>query len=517
MHTTSPLTITPKTTVHTLLKEYPFLLDFLADYHPEFKKLTNPVLRRTVARMATLDTVAGQGNVPLNRLTQDIADEVERKTGSRPPIADVADAETIDPARLEELHAIVKDLHAGKTVEEVKPRFEELIQDVEATEIAAMEQKLIEGGVPDSEVKRLCDVHVQVFADALAGHEPVAVPAGHPLDTFQRENQALLQVTASLRKVAEAVGEPPDGAAWARLKGALGDTVERLAEVDKHYLRKENQLFPFLEEHGVEGPSKVMWSIHDDIRDLVKQARQTIAEDDAKLAVSTCLALAKMVDDMVTKEEQVLFPMSVDTLDDGEWVRIRAGEDEIGYAFVEHVPAWPARLPDAEAGAAGAPAGTASGAGTAGVATGAGFEGEAAAGVAGGGLLALRTGSLGLEELNLVLGILPIDFQYVDEHDRVRFYSEGHRIFPRSPGVIGRKVQNCHPPQSVHKVQQIIDAFRAGDKDVAEFWIVMQGKFLHIRYFAVRDDGGNYRGVVETVQDVTGIRALEGQRRLLDW
>jgi hypothetical protein len=500
MTTTPQLTLTPKTTVHTLLKEYPFLLDFLVAYHPEFKKLTNPVLRRTVGRMATLDAVAEQGNVPLNQLTDDIATEVERQTGARPPVADVADAETIDPARLAELHAIVKDLHAGKSVEEVKPRFEELIQDVEATEIAAMEQKLIEGGVPDTEVKRLCDVHVQVFADALEGHAPISMPAGHPLDTFQRENQALLQVTASLRKVAEAIGEPPDGAAWGRLKGALSDTVERLADVDKHYLRKENQLFPFLEQHGVEGPSKVMWAIHDDIRALVKQARQTIAGDDAGLAVSTCLALAKMVDDMVTKEEQVLHPMSADTLGDEEWAEIRAGEGDIGYAFVTDVPAWPAKV-HGEAGAAGAPAKAAAG----------GAEADS------GGLLALRTGELNLEELNLVLGALPIDFQYVDEHDRVRFYSESHRIFPRSPGVIGRKVQNCHPPASVHKVQQIIDAFRAGEKDVAEFWIQMQGKFLHIRYFAIRDEGGSYRGVVETVQDVTAIRELDGQRRLLDW
>ena len=498
--TTTPLTLTPKTTVHTLLKEYPFLLDFLAGYHPEFKKLTNPVLRRTVGRMATLDAVAEQGNVPLNRLTDDIASEVERQTGKRPPIADVAHADTMDPARLAELHAIVKDLHAGKTVEEVKPRFEELIQDVEATEIAAMEQKLIEGGVPDTEVKRLCDVHVQVFADALEGHAPIVVPAGHPVDTFQRENQALLQVTASLRKVAEAIGEPPDGAAWGRLKGALAGTVERLAEVDKHYLRKENQLFPFLEEHGVEGPSKVMWAIHDDIRALIKQARQTIAGDDAALAVSTCLALAKMVDDMVTKEEKVLHPMAIDTLSDEEWVKIRGGESDTGYAFVTDVPEWPARVAGDEAGTAGAPAG-----------------GTTTAAAGDGGLLALNTGGLRLEELTLVLGVLPIDFQYVDEHDRVRFYSEGHRIFPRSPGVIGRKVQNCHPPASVHKVQQIIDAFRAGEKDVAEFWIEMQGTFLHIRYFAVRDSGGAYRGVVETVQDVTAIRALEGQRRLLDW
>ena len=492
----APLTLTPKTTIHTLLKEYPFLLDYLADYHPEFKKLTNPVLRRTVGRMATLDAVAEQGNVPLNKLVDDIAAEVERMTGARPPVADVADAGTMDPARLDALHQIVKDLHAGKSVEEVKPAFEELIADVEATEIAAMEQKLIEGGVPDSEVKRLCDVHVQVFADALEGHEPVSAPPGHPMDTFQRENQALLQVTASLRKVAEAVGEPPDGAVWARLKDALAGTVERLAEVEKHYLRKENQLFPFLEEHGVEGPSKVMWAIHDDIRALIKQARQTIAADDAAMAVSTCLALAKMVDDMVSKEEKVLHPMAMDTLSDAEWAKIRAGEDDIGYAFVVDVPAWPAEAP----GAAGGPA-----------------EAAPAGAAAPAGLLSLNRGDLSLEELNLVLSVLPVDFQYVDEHDRVRFYSEGHRIFPRSPGVIGRKVQNCHPPQSVHKVQQIIDAFREGSKDTAEFWIEMQGMFLHIRYFAVRDAGGNYRGVVETVQDVAGIRALEGQRRLLDW
>ena len=179
--------------------------------------------------------------------------------------------------------------------------------------------------------------------------------------------------------------------------------------------------------------------------------------------------------------------------------QIRAGEGDIGYAFIADVTAWPA---EAEAGGAGAPAEAAAASGAA---------------TADGGLLSLQTGGLSLEELDLVLGVLPMDFQYVDEHDRVRFYSEGHRVFPRSPGVIGRKVQNCHPPASVHKVQQIIDAFRAGEKNVAEFWIELQGRFLHIRYFAVRDTGGSYRGVVETVQDVTAIRALEGQRRLLDW
>ena len=491
------MTITPKTTVHTLLKEYPFLLEYLAAYHPEFGKLTNPVLRRTMGRMATLDKAAQLANVPLNQLMNDVAGEIQAKTGARPDIADTPGVDTVDPARLDELAAIVGELHAGKTPDEVKPRFEELIADVEATEIAAMEQKLIEGGVPADDVKRLCDVHVQVFADALEGHEAVSVPTGHPIDTFQRENQALLQVTASLRKVAEAIGEPPAPDAWGRLKTALAGTVDRVAEVNLHYLRKENQLFPYLEEHGVEGPSKVMWAIHDDVRALIKQARETIAADDAALSVSTCLALAKMADDMVGKEEKVLHPMAVDTLSDEEWAEIRAGEGEIGYAFVTGVPAWPPADETAGigAGAAGSPAGPAAPA----------------------GLLQLTTGGLTLEQLNLMLTTLPIDFQFVDEHDQVRYYSEGERIFPRSPGVIGRKVQNCHPPSSVHKVQQIIDAFRAGDKSTAEFWIELGGKFLQIRYFAVRDAAGAYRGVVETVQDVTGIRALEGQRRLLDW
>ncbi len=497
----SDLTITPKTTVHTLLKQYPFLLEYLAGYHPEFGKLTNPVLRRTMGRMATLDKAAQLANVPLNQLMNDLAGEIEAKTGARPEIADMPGVDTVDPARLAELAAIVGELHAGKTAEEVKPRFEELIADVEATEIAAMEQQLIEGGVPADDVKRLCDVHVQVFADALEGHAAVSAPPGHPLDTFQRENQALLQVTASLRKVAEAIGEPPAPDAWGRLKSALAGTVDRVAEVNAHYLRKENQLFPYLEAHGVEGPSKVMWAIHDDVRALIKQARASIAADQAALAVSTCLALAKMADDMVNKEEKVLHPMSIDTLSDEEWAAIRAGESEIGYAFISGVPAWPAAgqaagtATGAEAVAAGAPAGPAAPA----------------------GLLALTTGALDLEQLNLMLTLLPIDVQFVDEHDQVLFYSEGERIFPRSPGVIGRKVQNCHPPASVHKVQQIIDAFRAGDKSTAEFWIELGGKFLHIRYFAVRDASGAYRGVVEMAQDVTGIRALEGQRRLLDW
>jgi hypothetical protein len=132
--------------------------------------------------------------------------------------------------------------------------------------------------------------------------------------------------------------------------------------------------------------------------------------------------------------------------------------------------------------------------------------------------LPLDTGLLGLDQVNLLLSHLPLDIMFVDEHDEVRFFSRGEeRIFPRSPGIIGRKVQNCHPPKSLHMVQRIVDAFRAGTKSTAEFWITIKGRFVHIRYFAMRDPQGGYRGTLEVSQDVTDIRALEGERRLLDW
>ena len=132
--------------------------------------------------------------------------------------------------------------------------------------------------------------------------------------------------------------------------------------------------------------------------------------------------------------------------------------------------------------------------------------------------LSLDTGQLSVEQINIMLKHLPVDVSFVDASDELRYYSDTpQRIFARTPAVIGRKVQNCHPPKSVHVVQKIIDAFRAKEKDTAEFWIELKGRFIHIRYFAMRDKGGNYRGTLEVSQDVTEIRKLEGERRLLDW
>ena len=353
------MTITPKTTVHTLLKEHPFLLDFLTAYNPEFGRLTNPVLRKTMGRMATLARAAEMGDVPLDRLMIDIAAEVERVTGERPMIADATAAGYVDPARQEALKGIIRDLHDGHPMDELKERFATIIEDVDAAEIAAMEQHLMEEGLSEQEVKRLCDVHVQVFADALDQHDRVSAPPGHPLDTFQRENEALQQVAASLRRAADAVGDSVDAAAWQRLEPAFRAAAERFFEVERHYLRKENQLFPFLEKHGVEGPSKVMWALHDDIRTVMKELRGALGGGDAAGAVSAARQLTTMSGDMVNKEEKILFPMALETLNDTEWATIRAGEPAVGYALIAAPPPWPAgeaagggTTPAAPAGAA---------------------------------------------------------------------------------------------------------------------------------------------------------------------
>jgi len=205
--------------------------------------------------------------------------------------------------------------------------------------------------------------------------------------------------------------------------------------------------------------------------------------------VNTLRYLGKSMRDMIYKEEHILFPTAKDLLTDAEWGKVRQGEEEIGYAWTRPEADWKA---------------------------GSGEEKEEAG--AGAGKVRLDTGVMTAEQVNMMLKHMPVDISFVDENDEVRYYSATkNRIFPRSPGVIGRKVQNCHPPKSFAMVQKILDEFRAGRRDKADFWIQMKGRFLLIQYFAVRDEKGAYRGTLEVSQDVTDIRKLEGQKRLLDW
>lgn len=393
-------------------------------------------------------------------------------------------------ARVAQLREVIMDLHAGKTVDEVRAKFKEVIQGVTAQEISAMEQSLISDGMPVEEVQRLCDVHASVFSEALELHlDPKQMP-GHPLRVFVEENRAFDKlIDGEIRPALEAFRGGADNAM------ELAAHVNLLFDIDKHYKRKEEVLFPFLEKHGMYGPTKVMWGVDDEIRAALKDARNKLMSPEASAQgrAAAAEALQKAIErikEMAFKEEKILLPMAEEHLAADEWREVALASPEIGYSLIE---------PDAaEAWIKG-------------------YGGDEAGAQLGAGAIHLPTGVLTVDQLELVLNTLPVDITYVDENDVVKYFSASRqRIFTRPRTIIGRKVHNCHPPASVHVVEGIIDSFRRGERDVADFWIHMGPKFVYIRYFAVRDGAGNYRGTLEVSQEISGIKALEGERRLLD-
>jgi DUF438 domain-containing protein len=468
----------PETKLGELLKEYPFLLEFLPTLSPNYEALKNPVLRRTMLNRATLKMIAGRGDMPL----EDLITAIEGAIG---------DAEApSDEERMEVLKGIIRDLHAGVEMEILRDRFARLCEHVSPTEIAQMEQSLIDEGLAEEEVKRLCDVHVEVFKQSLDTQESPATPAGHPVHNFMAENRATENILDEIDGITGEIGRHPSPETVAAHREALADLVARLSEIEKHYIRKENQLFPRLEAKGMSGPSQVMWAVHDDIRAALKIAREQASSGDPRISLSL-EELSITIRDMIYKEENILYPMSLESLTLEDWLMVKEGETEIGFAWIQPLFEWPR---DEE------------------------IPKEEPAKPVAGGLLDLDVGKLTADQVNLLLKNLPLDLTFVDEDDRVAYYSHGReRIFPRSPAVIGRKVQLCHPPSSVHIVERIVKEFKEGSRDVADFWITSQGRYLYIRYFAVRDDEGNYRGTLEVNQNVTGIKELEGEKRLLDW
>jgi DUF438 domain-containing protein len=355
-----------------------------------------------------------------------------------------------------------------------------------------MEQQLIDEGLPAEELHKLCDLHVKVVEGSLdARPAPQTVP-GHPLHTLAEENVALARIVAEARDVLNRLRTASGPDSQAEGKERLSELLDDLSQIEKHYLKKENQLFPRLEERGITGPSKVMWAVHDDIRAHLKDFRRALDIDDTEVVIRTGRSVIQEIGDMVAKEEKILFPMAVEKLDDSDWAKVKKGEEEIGYAWIAPAPGWAPKTP-----------------------------GHAARSAEPGreeGAISLDRGLLTSEQIDLLLTRLPVDISFVDENDTVVYYSATpDRIFPRSPGVIGRKVQNCHPAKSLEVVEKILRAFRSGERSSAEFWIESGGRFIDIRYFALRDGKGAYRGALEVTQDVTTIRALNGERRLLDW
>ncbi|WP_078547814.1 DUF438 domain-containing protein [Litchfieldia alkalitelluris] len=394
-----------------------------------------------------------------------------------------------DTERQEMLKEIIKELHHGKSVDEVKLKFEQAIGNISISEISHLEQALMdEEGIPVSEVQRLCSVHTAIFKGSIEeihGSSNQEDQPGHPVHTFKLENKEIdMLLNFKLQLHLERFEKDDSEENIYKLI----EDLNLLLDIDKHYSRKENLLFPYLEKYGINGPTQVMWGIDDHIRNGIKLAKHLLSnyQGEKDEVITELKFVIREASEMIFKEENILLPMALQTLTEDEWVRIAHESDEIGYCLTEPSGVW---KPERSS-----------------------LKNESMTE----GYIQFETGILSLKQLELILNHLPVDITFIDKDDVVRYFSHGkERIFARTKAVIGRTVHNCHPPKSVHVVDQLLKDFKSGNKESEDFWINMKDKTIYIRYFAVRDEKGEYMGTLEFTQNIGPIQAITGEKRIL--
>ena len=402
----------------------------------------------------------------------------------------------MNDAAVSELTEIIKALH-GENADraELSRQFKSIAAQVSSVEIAAAEQAAIAAGVPEESVRRLCSVHLDMFVDdARSGR--AELPPGHPISIMYAEHDTLLDAVRAARTVLLPEG-PPEPAS--EVGKAMTTLVPVLQGAERNFVKQENAFFPVVERHGVTRPPAIMWSEHDMMRELFKKVAP-LGPEDRDEAGRLLLQAEEILSAHVQKEEKILFLTALSMFSEEEWAAIRRDFDELGYLH-ESVPEYEA--------------GTAAGSGPAPEAPGASRPGPAVS-ASGPGAVQFPSGSMTPEQLLAVFTTLPVDITLVDAQDKVAFFSETpQRIFPRARSVVGRSVQNCHPPKSVHVVQEILDSFRAGTRESEEFYLHLGEKYVYIRYFALRDAAGVYLGCLEVSQDIAPIQAVSGETRIL--
>lgn len=388
--------------------------------------------------------------------------------------------------------------------DDAKKIINESLESITPEEFAYGEQHMLNHGIDDDLMTEKMDDIIEIFSDVLVRDE-IKLPEGHPIHTYKKEADALDKVLLKMEgQLKQKFIKNP----WLEL-------YEKLSQINVHFSRKQNQLFSALEQKGFDRPSKVMWTFDNNVRNAIKNAFVLLNEDKDEEFIAAQENVICLVRDILLKEREILYPTSLELLDDEEFAAMRKSDDEIGYCLINHPPGFVSKtnkkdgaeeIQDTQPG---------------------NLISDLSAVLNKHGLLTKKSdnevfdvsmGQLTLEQINLIFKHLQVDLSYVDENDIVKFYSDTkHRVFPRSAGVIGREVQNCHPRESVETVEEIIEAFRSGKQDKAEFWLEIGGKFIYIIYDAVRDEKGNFRGVLEMMQDVTRIRGLTGSQKLLNW
>ncbi len=314
------------------------------------------------------------------------------------------------------------------------------------------------------------------------------LPKGHPVEVYYQESALIQDILLELTEA-----DPVEDFQ------KYFNIFNQLITIEKRFARKENQLFPYLEKHGWEGPSQGMWSFHDNLRAQIKLLNDYNTEKNIPKIIENLPYLVEGINRLLNIEDARLFPKSLELLTEEDWKEFYQGDEEIGWMLLEKPTPYPAMEE------------------TKYVHPSEDFT-QRDLSFSLDNTFHYDEGYMTPEQVNLLLRFLPVDITFVDENDKVIFYNRGDdRVFARSKGIIGREVRFCHPPKSVDMVLRIVAEFKAGTKDVAEFWFNFKGSVIHVRYFAIRDKEKNYKGVIEMSQDVTEIQKLEGQKRLLDW
>ncbi len=414
--------------------------------------------------------------------------------------------------RIALMKRLLLDMDKGNiTLEEIKSRFKTILADMHPVEIAIIENALINDGFPAEKIHNLCDVHIDIFRESIENQAPIA-QKGHPIYLFMAEHVALLKLFGKAKTMSKELKEYSSFEEAKNLIDNLKKVALEMKGVESHMLREENVLFPYLEKHEIIQPAKIMWTEHDSLRERIKELLSTLDspnesyQDFAEHIDSLILYIVDLKSNHIYKENKILYPSAITKLTEDEWNEIWEQMDEMGYAsFTPEEAKWHKKVvKNNEVNRE---------------------EDEvqiklrelldAVKKNALGDKVKFEYGELTSEQLKAMMDILPVEITFIDDKDIVRYFNRAeNRVFPRTKAVIGRIVQNCHPPKSVHIVEKILSDFKSGNRGNADFWIQMKGKFVYIRYFAVRDEKGKYLGTLEVTQDVTDIRNLQGERRI---
>ncbi|CAM4123538.1 DUF438 domain-containing protein [Erysipelothrix inopinata] len=389
--------------------------------------------------------------------------------------------------KVEQLADMILRLHEGEDQETVKETFREEFGSVASSEIIAMEQQLVNQGMPIAEIQRLCDIHADIFDGSIEEIHNVTSEMereGHPVKVLKNENEALSKL------LEEMFPNVLDFEAGKDMRVDILSQCNVLQDLNKHYKRKEELYFPLLEKHGYDAPPKVMWGVDDEIRADLNAFHDRIINTQTEGIVTIFEALRKRIEDMIFKEEMILLPMIQDEVTEDDWLQVAEDSHEIGYCIVAPNERW---IPYRKS-----------------------FYDKVKDDLrVKENSIHFEVGSLKFEELEAVMNVLPFDVTFIDKDDIFKYFNQtSERTFFRSKAQIGRKVQHCHPPRSVAMVEAILNDLKSGAKDKESFWIEMGPKLIYITYLAVRDASGRYLGTVEVTQDIKPLQGIEGQKRL---